>query len=114
MKKNFNFAFAALAAFAMVLSCSKVDELGGVQNPSGETSGQITISATLSDALTKVAFTPSYGTDGKPESIALAWEAGDKLRVYDHADKTKYEDFELTAESVGQKTGFFTGVLPVV
>lgn len=110
MKKNLKSIFSAIAAFAVVLSCSKVE---GPDNFNDETSGTVTISATLSDVLTKVAFTPSYGNDGKPESLALAWETGDKLRVYDHADKTKYEDFELTAESVGQKTGYFTGVLPV-
>ena len=110
MKKNLKSIFSAIAAFAVVLSCSKVES---PDNFNDETSGTVTISATLSDVLTKVAFTPSYGNDGKPESLALAWETGDKLRVYDHADKTKYEDFELTAESVGQKTGYFTGVLPV-
>lgn len=109
MKRNFNFILAAAAAFAMVLSCSKVEELGYDQNSGSESLGQISISATLSDALTKVAFTPSYGQDGKPSQLALAWEANDKLRVYDNADKTKYEDFSLDAASVGKKTGTFTG-----
>jgi len=111
MKKNFNFAFAALAAFAMVLSCSKVEEPEITQNGGSDSLGQTTISATLSDALTKVAFTPSYDTDGKPSQLALAWEADDKLRVYDNADKTKYEDFSLDPACVGQKTGSFTGNL---
>lgn len=115
MKMNVKSIIAVLAAFAMVLSCSKVDELGN-DNISGEenvvTGEIVTISAVLSDNMTKVSFTPEY-EDGKPQSLALAWEAGDKLRIYNHADKTKYEDFELTAESVGAKKGYFTGVLPV-
>lgn len=115
MKMNVKSIIAVLAAFAMVLSCSKVDELGN-DSISGEenvvTGELVTISAVLSDNMTKVSFTPEY-EDGKPQSLALAWEAGDKLRIYNHADKTKYEDFELTAESVGAKKGYFTGVLPV-
>lgn len=116
MKMNVKSIIAVLAAFAMVLSCSKVDELGN-DSISGEehvvTGELVTISAVLSDNMTKVSFTPEYDEDGKPQSLALAWEAGDKLRIYNHADKTKYEDFELTAESVGAKKGYFTGVLPV-
>ncbi len=109
MKKNFRIICGVVAAFVMALSCSKVEEQESVQDPAGEAAGEITISATLSDALTKVAFSPSYDSDGKPESLALTWEAGDKLRIYDHADKTIYEDFELMAGSVGKKTGYFTG-----
>lgn len=115
MKMNVKSIIAVLAAFAMVLSCSKVDELGN-DSISGEenvvTGELVTISAVLSDNMTKVSFTPEY-EDGKPQSLALAWEAGDKLRIYNHDDKTMYEDFELTAESVGAKKGYFTGVLPV-
>lgn len=115
MKMNVKSIIAVLAAFAMVISCSKVDELGN-DSISGEenvvTGELVTISAVLSDNMTKVSFTPEY-EDGKPQSLALAWEAGDKLRIYNHADKTKYEDFELTAESVGAKKGYFTGFLPV-
>ena len=111
MKWNFKFILAAAAAFAMVLSCSKVEEPEIIPNGGSDLLGQTTISATLSDALTKVAFTPSYDTDGKPSQLALAWEADDKLRVYDSADKTKFEDFTLDPVYVGQKTGSFTGNL---
>lgn len=110
MKKNFKMIFAAAAAFAMVLSCSKEE------NPSQGTQGAgsadsltpITISATLTDNMTKVSFTPSYD-GGKPQSLALAWEAEDKLRVYNHDDRTQFEDFEIAEESIGQKTGSFIG-----
>ena len=69
MKKNFNMIFAAAAAFAMVLSCSKEE------NPAQETQGAgsadsltpLTISATLPEDMTKVSFTPSYD-GGKPQS----------------------------------------------
>ena len=110
MKKNFNMIFAAAAAFAMVLSCSKEE------NPSQGTQGAgsadsltpLTISATLPEDMTKVSFTPSYD-GGKPQSLSLAWEAEDKLRVYNHDDRTQYADFDVVPGSVGQKTGFFTG-----
>ena len=110
MKKNFKMIFAAAAAFAMVLSCSKE------ANPSQGTQGSgsadsltpITISATLTDNMTKVSFTPSYD-GGKPQNLALAWEAEDKLRVYNHDDRTQCAVFEIAEESIGQKTGSFTG-----
>ena len=110
MKKNFKMIFAAAAAFAMVLSCSKEE------NPSQGTQGAgsadsltpITISATLTDNMTKVSFTPSYD-GGKPQNLALAWEAEDQLRVYNHDDRTQFADFEIAEESIGQKTGSFTG-----
>ena len=115
MKLNFNSIFVTFAVFAMALSCSKVEELGNgsILGEDNVVTGEpVTISATLSDNMTKVSFTPEY-ENGKPQSLALAWEAGDKLRIYNHADKTQYEDFELSAESEGKKTGNFTGVLPV-
>ena len=110
MKKNFKMIFAAAAAFAMVLSCSKE------ANPSQGTQGSgsadsltpITISATLTDNMTKVSFTPSYD-GGKPQNLALAWEAEDKLRVYNHDDRNQCAVFEIAEESIGQKTGSFTG-----
>lgn len=110
MKKNFKMIFAAAAAFAMVLSCAK--EENPAQGTQGSSSGDsltpITISATLTDNMTKVSFTPSYD-GGKPQSLALAWEAEDKLRVYNHDNRTQFADFEVAEESIGQKTGSFTG-----
>ena len=112
MKKNFSFIFAAFAAFALLLSCAKeeVDTpvTGGSQNDQQNVVEPVTISATLSDALTKVGFTPSY-ENGKPVQMALAWEDGDLLRVYNHDDRSKFDDFALDAASIGQKKGNFTG-----
>ena len=111
MKKNFVLMLAATAAFALVFSCAKLEspqeefipEEGRVDSNVG-----MTISAILSEAMTKVAFEPEY--DGaKPLSLALTWEEGDKLRVYDHANRNNFADYVLTAESVGQKTGAFIG-----
>ena len=108
MKRNFKMIFAAAAAFAMVLSCSKEE------NPTQENQStdvdltSVTISATLPETMTKVSFTPSYD-EGKPQSLALAWEAEDQLRVYNHDDRTQYADFAVAEESIGQKTGSFTG-----
>ena len=114
MKKNLNLFFAAFAAFAIVLSCAK--EENPVNTPQdGDVNLEVemtpmTISATLSDVMTKVSFDPTYD-GGKPQSLALAWEEDDQLRIYNHADKTQYADFELDPESVGQKTGRFTGTI---
>ena len=113
MKKNLNLFFAAFAAFAVVLSCSKVEEPANDSQEDvtpDEMTGDIIISATLSDVMTKVSFDPTYD-GGKPQSLALAWEEDDRLRVYNHADKTQYADFEIDSESVGQKTGRFTGTI---
>lgn len=110
MKKNFNMIFAAAAAFAMVLSCSKEENPAqGTQGAgSADSLTPLTISATLPEDMTKVSFTPSYD-GGKPQSLSLAWEAEDKLRVYNHDDRTQYADFDVVPGSVGQKTGYFTG-----
>lgn len=112
MKKNLNLIFAAFAATALLLSCVKEEPESPIEEvtPEEESSAveQITISATLSEALTKVGFAPSY-ENGKPSALVLTWSEGDKLRVYDHADRTKYDDFTLTTESVGQKEGDFEG-----
>ena len=108
MKK---YMYAALAAaFALVLSCSRENIPSGeeVDIPVGP-SGQITITATLSDGLTKVSFDPSYDADNKPEGMALTWASGDAIRVYNHADRSQYQDFTLDAGSIGQKTGSFSG-----
>ena len=115
MKKIITYAFSACISLALFSSCAKeLSTIDGVENPTSQETGStpekelITISATLTDALTKVSFDPTY-EGGKPQSLTLAWEDGDKLRVYDHADRTKYEDFVLTEESVGQQKGSFVG-----
>ena len=109
MKKCLSISCGILAALVLAVSCNKVNsDVPGGNTPAAEE--QITISATLSDVQTKVDFGVSYDSNNKPAgSVALTWAAGDKIRVYDHADRTRYEDFELDAASVGQKKGEFTG-----
>ena len=108
MKKIVSIVCGILALIALAVSCNKVNtDIPGGNTPSGEI---VTITATLSDVQTKVDFGVSYDSNNKPAgSVALTWAAGDKIRVYDHADRTKYEDFELDAACVGQKKGIFTG-----
>lgn len=110
MKKYFNIALAAFAMLSLSIACNKDAHTPEGQNNPGEDQGlgTITITATLSDALTRVDFEPSY-TDGKPTGMALTWAEGDMIRVYNHDDRTQYEDFTLVASAIGQKEGQFTG-----
>lgn len=107
MKRIISSAFAAAAILSLSLaSCSK-EEL--FQDDSPEyASGVVTVGATLSDVLTKVCFDPSYSA-GKPTGLALTWAEGDAIRVYNHADRSQYDDFTVDASSVGKKTGKFQG-----
>lgn len=98
MKKNL--IFAAFAAVS-VLSCSKEAYIPAEVAP-------VTIQASIADLATKVSFDPTYASM-KPTSMTLTWADGDQLRVYNHADHTQYSDFSLSAGSIGQKTGVFTG-----
>lgn len=102
MMKKF---IAAAAILAAVFSCSKEQN---VPSPEENTSKPITIQASFVDMNTKVSFEASYDAYGKPAAMALTWADGDKLRVYNHADKTQYSDFELTGGK-GTKSGSFTG-----
>ena len=99
---------ASALALTLVLSCSR--EAMTPLNPSENASRAFTISATVEDFATRVSFTPAY-TGGKPASMSLAWAEGDKLRVYNHDDRSQYSDFDLKAECIGQTTGTFTGTL---
>lgn len=112
MKKIFNISITTVAILALAIACNKDVSSTPGSNPeettavAGET---LTIKATLSDALTRVSFAPSYDNDGKTNALALTWAEGDKIRVYDHADRTHYEDFTLVASAVGQQVGEFSG-----
>lgn len=112
MKKILSVSFGILAVLAIAVSCNKVitDVPGDTptDNPETPAAKQITISATLSDALTKVTFTPGTNGSGKP-MMALAWESGDKLRVANHDAPTSYSDFELNPDCVGKQAGQFFG-----
>lgn len=96
MKNKWIICLSALAA----ISCAKPESEDGP-------SGSVSISAILSDAITKVAFTPGE-KDGKP-CMSLAWAEGDMLRVYDHEDHSQFSDFVLDASCIGKKQGSFSG-----
>jgi len=101
MKKYIGFA----ALLALTFSCAK-EEIN--LTPAGSTT-PVTILASVADLTTKVDFTPVYdATYGKPTSMSLTWADGDKLRVYNHDDRSQYSDFVLTA-GIGQKNGSFSG-----
>ena len=101
MKKYIGFA----ALLALTFSCAK-EEIN--LTPAGSTT-PVTILASVTDLTTKVDFTPVYdATYGKPTSMSLTWADGDKLRVYNHDDRSQYSDFVLTA-GIGQKNGSFSG-----
>ena len=110
MKKIFSISVAAVAILTLFVACSKDVPTTPGNNPEevSPTGEAVTIKATLSDVLTRVDFTPTI-TGGKTTAMALAWAEGDKIRVFDHADRNKYDDFTLAAESVGEKEGVFTG-----
>lgn len=102
MRKNLCIVFTVFLALS-VLSCTKETDL--------EAEGrQITISATLSESLTKVSFTPETDDSGKPK-LSLAWEEGDQLRVYNHQNHAEYQDFTLDPKCAGSKAGTFTGTV---
>lgn len=104
MKKNMIFA-AAAALLLPVVSCQRE-----VATPDEIPGQKISIRASIADLSTKVDFAPTYdATYGKPLSMVLTWEDGDALRVYDHADRSRYSDFELDDECIGLKSGTFSG-----
>lgn len=109
MKKTFRLLFA-LACAIVAFSCSQKVDPVVVDDPDDEpVAGEVvTISATLSDQLTKVAFDPTY-TSGKPTNLALTWEEGDQICVYNHADRSQFEVFTLDPSYAGAKKGNFTG-----
>ena len=108
MKKT-SILFGILAVFAFAVSCeTKIDIQDNPVEPQVE---QITITATLTDALTKVSFTPDVDGSSKP-IMKLAWEAGDKLLVANHENAESYSFFTLSS-GAGEKTAVFTGT-PVV
>ena len=112
MKKVVKFALAVLAVLSLGVACSKEavapESISGQENVTPAEGQPITICASLADLATKVSFTPDVNSSNQP-ILKLAWEAGDKLRVANHADHSSYSDFELDAACVGQKKGVFSG-----
>lgn len=106
MKRVFTHVCVIIGSALLLFACSKAnaDLNQGTNNPS-KSGKAITISATLTDALTKVSFTPEGSSTPK---MALAWESGDKLRVANHNDHTLYTDFVLV-DGATTKVGVFRG-----
>ena len=107
----------ALIAIALSVACAKEKGMDTVEDKTVDNKTEntaqageiVTISAILpEDLLTKVTFTPTI-EGGKPTGMGLKWAAGDKIRIYDHSDITKYNDFTLEASSVGETKGIFSG-----
>lgn len=107
----------ALIAIALSVACAKEKDINTIEDKtvdnkkenSAQAGEMVTISATLpEDLLTKVTFTPTI-EGGKPTAMGLKWATGDKIRIYDHSDRTKYNDFTLEASSVGETKGIFSG-----
>lgn len=114
MKKIVKISFAAFAAASLFFACSKAEVAPSESTLSGEQVDPavpevMTISATLEDLTTRVGFLPVYDADGKTTRLTTTWSEGDKIRVYNHADRTQYEDFTLLPECAGQQSGTFTG-----
>lgn len=114
MKKYFNFAFVLFAGLSVVLSCSKIEKEidNPVVKPGNEVvvSVPVTITATLPDADTKVAFEATFDANFKPTAMKRTWEDGDKLRVIDSTNPSMYEDLDLESGD-GTPTAVFHGNL---
>lgn len=110
MKKYLSISCGILAVLAISVSCNKVstDTPSGSNAPDTPSSEKITITATLSDALTKVSFDPVFsGTN--PTSMAHKWQTGDKLRITNESSVSVLFDL-VSGENTD--TGTFQG--PVI
>ena len=114
MKKTITLFLAALALVALAASCSKepvapADEI--VEQPAAPASGQITISASLADAYTRVDFSQDTDDYGNPY-LVLKWANGDYLIVTSATNQTSI--FEIIPDSIDSdgKTADFSGTLP--
>ena len=111
MKKVLNYTLVLLSAFCLTLSCSKAEKNDVIDTNEGtETSvgKQITINATLSDALTRVAYTLDE-TGDKPK-LSLEWQSSDVLVVVSRSENTA-EFTNPTIDETG-KNATFVGTLP--
>ena len=107
MKKFLSISFGALAAIVLTVSCNqKVDPQTPSNDPGTPSAEKITITATLSDALTKVTFEPTYDSNSKPTEMAHKWQTGDKLRITNASSVS--EEFELVSGE-DTDTGVFSG-----
>lgn len=109
MKKIFKVSLALLATLSLSVSCNK--EINGIEDDNTITEQQgipVTITASLSGELTKVALTQD--PDNADGAVKLTWAAGDKIRVASHADPTKFSELTLSS-GAGYKTAEFSGEL---
>lgn len=109
MKKIIILLSVAIAALAV--SCNKVTPQDSTPDaPKGE---KITITVSLSDALSKVSLTQDpEDPDG---AIKVAWEATDKIFVIDANNPNNFEAFSIVAGSIDTEkpyTATFEGTAP--
>ena len=119
MKKLFKSILFLLAATALTLSCAKEvndpseeEVINGSEQASpaeepvlGE---KVSITVSMPDDLTKISFSQDDQDADGP--IHVAWEDGDKIRIANQEDLTKFSDFEIES-GVGEKTATFTGTI---
>ncbi len=109
MKKIFKVSLALLATLSLSVSCNK--EINGIEDDNTITEQRgipVTITASLSGELTKVALTQD--PDNADGAVKLTWATGDKIRVASHADPTKFSELTLSS-GAGDKTAEFSGEL---
>lgn len=112
MKKSFSILLSAFVLVALSVACNKANPIDiDDQSPSSTdpATKMVTITATISDAGTRVSFDPAFDSNNKPTAMAHTWEAGDMLRVFDASNTSVYADFTLDPACVGSATGTFTG-----
>ena len=122
MKKIYSFSLAAIAALALAVSCSKeetsapekdIDAPVEQEEPGNPAqTGPVTLRLVLPN--TRVTFTPDVDGSSKP-ILKLGWEDGDKVRVYNAADHSVYEDFNIAVGSISgtnNEEAIFAGTAP--
>ena len=111
MKKGLKYSLVFLAGVSVALSCSKVDGIVDNSNKEDvvtpEGGKTITISATIADVQTRVAFT--LDDSGDAPKLVLKWENTDKLLVRNGTDS---EEFTIGTIDSDGKTASFSGTLP--
>ncbi len=112
MKKILKLSFVALSCALLAVSCDKAGNELTPDNPSeaNPAAEVVTISARLSEALTKVALDPDVDGSGKA-ILKLAWKSTDKLIVADHDNTSSFAEFDLVSGD-GDAEATFSGTLP--
>ena len=109
MKKILSISFGILAAVVLTVSCDqKVDPQTPSNTPGDPSAKMVTISASISESLTKVTFDAEYDASSKPVKIAHTWEAGDKLKVIDESNVSNYKIYDLV-DGAGTASAIFNG-----